>query len=191
MKSDFENFSKNLASYLLKYRQTQGLTQTQLAEKCSLTRALVTQIESGGSNPTLETLLKISHSLGISVEEMIKAPDEMFVVYRNEDIPLDRRKKDGVTVRKLSSNSNSNLSLEEVTLAPHAQFKGSPHRAGTFELSYCAEGELTLSFAHNQGAKLKSGDFIHFPGNQAHTYSNRGKVPLRFISLVSFGPLTS
>ncbi len=70
MKNTFENFSKNLGAFLLKLRQTQGITQAQLAQKCSLTRALVTQLESGASNPTLETLLKISHSLGVSLEEI-------------------------------------------------------------------------------------------------------------------------
>lgn len=52
-------------------RQTTGLTQEQLAEKCSLSCAFVGHIERGTRIPSLETLVAISEVLSVSLDGLV------------------------------------------------------------------------------------------------------------------------
>src|SRR5919202_530946 len=54
-----------VAAKLIKYRATNGLSQRALAEKLGKKQPYVARLESGESNPDLETLVNISRALGI------------------------------------------------------------------------------------------------------------------------------
>ncbi|HYG84470.1 MAG TPA: helix-turn-helix transcriptional regulator [Verrucomicrobiae bacterium] len=53
-----------LAREIIKARLSKKLTQTELAERAGVSRMVVARIESGTSNPTLETVSKVASALG-------------------------------------------------------------------------------------------------------------------------------
>ena len=53
-------------------RQQHGITQEELAEKASLHRTYLSDIERGARNPSLETLVRLAAALQISLAEMFK-----------------------------------------------------------------------------------------------------------------------
>ena len=59
-----------LSDNIKKYRQIQGLTQKQLADKVGISGAFMSLIEQGKNNPSDENLKKIAQVLGVSVEEL-------------------------------------------------------------------------------------------------------------------------
>lgn len=59
-----------LSDNIKKYRQIQGLTQKQLADKVGISGAFMSLIEQGKNNPSDENLKKIARVLGVSVEEL-------------------------------------------------------------------------------------------------------------------------
>lgn len=59
-----------LSDNIKKYRQMQGLTQKQLADKVGISGAFMSLIEQGKNNPSDENLKKIAQVLGVSVEEL-------------------------------------------------------------------------------------------------------------------------
>lgn len=57
---------------LPKLRKEKGLTQEGLARKANISYHTLIKLESGGiKNPKIDTVLKISSSLGVSIEELI------------------------------------------------------------------------------------------------------------------------
>lgn len=61
-------FLKNLA----KLRKEKGLTQEGLARKADISYHTVIKLESGGiKNPKIETLLKLSDALNVTVDKLI------------------------------------------------------------------------------------------------------------------------
>lgn len=56
--------SASLATQLSRARRAAGLTQAQLAEECGIQQAVVSRIESGKGNPTLETLEILARGCG-------------------------------------------------------------------------------------------------------------------------------
>lgn len=59
-----------LGDTIEKYRKIRGLTQKELADKVLISRSFISQIESGISNPSDETLQKIAEVLGVSVTDL-------------------------------------------------------------------------------------------------------------------------
>lgn len=59
--------------FLIKqYREKQGLTQKQLAEKIDVTTEYISYIENGQRTPSLALLKKIAKSLSINVKDLIE-----------------------------------------------------------------------------------------------------------------------
>lgn len=56
---------------LKKFRKQANLTQKQLAEKMNITRQAISNWENDKSQPDIDSIVKLSEALGISVEEMI------------------------------------------------------------------------------------------------------------------------
>ncbi|MBL7073362.1 MAG: helix-turn-helix transcriptional regulator [Candidatus Omnitrophica bacterium] len=57
---------------LAKLRKEKGLTQEGLARKADISYHTMIKLESGGiKNPKIETVIKISNALGISVDKVI------------------------------------------------------------------------------------------------------------------------
>ena len=67
------NFSRNariLAGNVRRLRQEAGLSQDGLAEAAKVRQALISEVELGEANPTLESLTKIANALKIPVANL-------------------------------------------------------------------------------------------------------------------------
>lgn len=53
-------------------RMIKNMTQNDLAIECDFEKASMSRIESGRSNPTVKTLLKISKALDVHISELFK-----------------------------------------------------------------------------------------------------------------------
>lgn len=51
------------------FRCKMGLSQKQLAEKVKLSQSTIAQIETGGNEPSLQTLRKISKTLSVAMKD--------------------------------------------------------------------------------------------------------------------------
>ena len=63
---------KILGEIIRKKRETQGLTQHQLAEKSKVDRNYIGMVERGERNPSYLSLQKIANGLCISVDELLR-----------------------------------------------------------------------------------------------------------------------
>ena len=55
---------------LKKYRQLQGLTQEQLAEKVLVRRETIMRLEAGRYNPSLKLAIDISRAVNVAIEDI-------------------------------------------------------------------------------------------------------------------------
>ena len=62
----------NIASKIINYRLDNNITQNELAEKLNITQAMVSKLESGEYNPTIEFLYKIVSTLGWKIKIVIE-----------------------------------------------------------------------------------------------------------------------
>ena len=57
-----------IACQLMNIRESMGLTQRELARRLGVTQQLISKIEKGANNTTLDTLLKVFFMLNVAIE---------------------------------------------------------------------------------------------------------------------------
>lgn len=63
---EISNLLVDIACEFIKYRDKNGLTQKDLAEKLQITQAMVSKLESGDYNPTIKMLFEMAQKLSWS-----------------------------------------------------------------------------------------------------------------------------
>lgn len=62
----------SISTKIFDYRNEKGLSQKQLAEILGITQAMVSKLESGEYNPTVEQLWKVSKKLGWNLQVVLE-----------------------------------------------------------------------------------------------------------------------
>lgn len=70
------NSSKELADYIKLHRKKLERTQTDVAEHIGLKQKTISAIENSAGNSRIDTLFKIAHELGLSIELKPKQENE-------------------------------------------------------------------------------------------------------------------
>ena len=65
--TDFVNVAVNLG----RIRRRTGWTQTELAKRVGTSQPRIAEIEGAQSNPTLRTLARIAHALGVTISALV------------------------------------------------------------------------------------------------------------------------
>ncbi len=68
-------------------------------------------------------------------------------------------------------------------MGPGDEHGAEAHAAGTTELLYVLDGELTLT-VRGAACSLAVGDAVGFRGDREHTYANNGPARVRFVMAV-------
>ena len=63
---EMENLA-NIVTAIYKKREKLGLSQKELAEMCDIPQSTVARIETFKTSPNIDTLIKITHKLGMKV----------------------------------------------------------------------------------------------------------------------------
>jgi|HubBroStandDraft_2_1064218.scaffolds.fasta_scaffold338720_1 transcriptional regulator with XRE-family HTH domain len=72
-----KNLSKSFAEVLRKHRKQKKITQETLAEKADVSPKMISVIERGVMNPSLNLMDSIAQGLGISLAQMIKEAEKI------------------------------------------------------------------------------------------------------------------
>jgi transcriptional regulator with XRE-family HTH domain len=73
-KSARDIFKNNLGRKVRELRLSLKMSQEDLAEEAETRRALISDIERGEANPTLDSILKIAIALGVEPTELFGSP---------------------------------------------------------------------------------------------------------------------
>ncbi|MCO4782373.1 MAG: helix-turn-helix domain-containing protein [Candidatus Cloacimonetes bacterium] len=173
-----------LAQNVAKFRKQKGLSQAEISELAQLPRTTWTHIESGSANPSLETLLKVSKVLHVSLDELISEPVQgAHHLYRANEMETLIKSSGAVEVFKLLPQAISGVQLERFEMNAKALMKGSPHQRGSIEYLVCIQGQISI-YLSGTPFHLFKGDVFVFEGDQAHSYKNNGNSKNSAISAI-------
>ena len=66
------DYIRKVGEAIKKARKEQGITQMDLADACNFEKQNMQRLESGRTNPTIKTLLKIARALDIELIDLLK-----------------------------------------------------------------------------------------------------------------------
>lgn len=187
--TDTDVVAQAIARNLRRLRASRGWSLDLLAARSGVSRGMVIQIEQARTNPSVATLVRLSDALGVSVAQLVDVADAppVRVVRAAAAVPLWRSDLGGVGTLLIGTEAPPVLELWDWRLAPGDRHEAEAHIAGTTELLYVLDGELTLTV---EGAVhiLATGDAGVFRGDRPHAYANAGAEPLRFLMSVTSTP---
>lgn len=173
-----------LGTRLHKRRSELQLTLRELAEKTDLTASFISQLERGLTNPSLNSLQRISDALNVPMlyfmEERINHSP---VVKAGNRATLDLA-DDRVTYELLVPDLTGNLEVLLGTINSDCQNIVRKLPVETEEVIYVLEGELVIGL-HEQEYRLNAGDSIRFNGSDLVKISCTGESRTRWISIIT------
>ena len=75
-----EKLYKLVGKRVGQHRKARGLSQTELANRCGLTRGSIANIELGNQRPTLHTLFTVAEALAVEPPVLLPAREELRAV---------------------------------------------------------------------------------------------------------------
>jgi transcriptional regulator with XRE-family HTH domain len=144
-----------LAANLRRMRIARRLSLSELARATGMSKATLSSVESGRSNPTVETLAALAGALRVSLGELLEEPPlgEIRVVRAGH---LERVEEGGVA-------------LSERAWDPHALEEPEPAPPGTRAGVYVLEGKL-IAGPVERLTELARGDYASFQIDVPHVY---------------------
>lgn len=199
----------DLGSELRRVRESKKLSLRAVASAVGVSASLLSQVETGKTQPSVSTLYALVNHLGISLDALMgtnrvmpgplsagdvssvgSAPEPSTdrrsdaVVQRREDNPVIEM-ENGVTWERLSVGESAVADPLIVTYAPGASssVEGKLMRHAALEYGVLLEGRLTLRIDF-ESYDLEPGDSFCFDANRPHLYINSGETPARGIWFV-------
>ncbi|WP_262525731.1 XRE family transcriptional regulator [Agrobacterium tumefaciens] len=142
-------------------RESRGWSLSDLAEKASVSRAMVYKVERGESSPTANMLGKLSGAFGLSMSTlMARAEIQQGRLLRKADQPTWTDPETGYLRRHVSPRSDMPLDLVNVTL-PAGKDVPMPASAYAFlrQLVWVLSGELVFIEGQTRH-EMKEGDCL-------------------------------
>jgi transcriptional regulator with XRE-family HTH domain len=144
-----------LAANLRRLRIARRLSLSELARATGMSKATLSSVESGRSNPTVETLASLAGALRVSLGELLEEP------------PLGEIRV--VRVGRLDRIDEPGVALCERAWGPHQVEEGSPAAAGTRAGVYVLDGKL-ITGPVERVTQLTAGDYASFPVDVPHLF---------------------
>jgi len=170
-------------------RGDRGWTLDRCAEESGVSRRMIVNVESGSSNASIATLLRLARALNVSLAELVSDADagtEVTVSTAESRTPLWHGELGGTAVLTASADTPDMLELWDWTLGPQEVYTSEAHHPGTLELLHVLSGQVRLTVDRRDHV-LRPGAAASFPGDVPHGYANAGRRRARF-TLTVFEP---
>lgn len=175
------NLLEHVADNLKRARERHGWTQQDLAGRASVSRRMLTVVESGQGNISLTTLGRIATALDVPFAELV-APVAGQV--SQLDVVVWRGRRPGSQARMLLSQPASReIEMWEWSLAPKERYQAEPDPPGRSAFVYVISGGLTL-YLSGHSVILKAGGFYAYACDHEYGYANHGAKTCRFVNTV-------
>ena len=196
----------DVGSELRRVRESRKLSLRTVASAVGVSASLLSQVETGKTQPSVSTLYALVNHLGMSLDGLLRqAPAEPTtapssssaptpgpsgprrsdsVVQRREDNPVIEM-ENGVTWERLAIGESTIADALVVTYGPagSSSVEGKMMRHSGLEYGVILEGRLTLHLDFDT-YELEPGDSLCFDSTRPHRYDNRTDQPARGIWFV-------
>ncbi len=184
-----------IGAELRRVRVEKKLSLRSVATAVGVSASLLSQVETGKTQPSVSTLYSLVNHLGISLDGIMsgsggpsstknKSGSTNSVVQRGGDNPtIDM--ENGVTWERLAPGSTDLADPLLVTYPPgsSSSLEGKLMRHGAAEYGYLLQGTLTLKLEF-ETLEINAGDSFSFDANRPHLYRNESNQTVKGIWFV-------
>lgn len=166
---------------LRRLRLERNLSLGQLSALSGVSKVMLSQIEKGTSNPSVNTVWKIADALQLPYTALLERSVEGGTVVSAADIPVQALDAGQGTLRCYYHHTQErSFELFQMTVAAGGSYVSEGHGERTDEYTLVTEGELRITL-DDGGHTLRAGDAISFHSNRQHCYQNTGGGELKLL----------
>lgn len=160
-------------------RLLKGLTLKALADLAGCSESMLSRIENGNANPSINTIHRVALALGIPVSGLFQDDNEGDNVVLRQGfrptVEIDRLSRGrGTTLEALIPSARGNLLSGYINdIEPGGGSRGTIQHEGE-EFGYVLDGTIELT-VENKRYQLRQGDSFHFRSERPHSYTNIGR----------------
>ena len=173
-----------IAFNLKRLRNEKNLTLGQLANLAGVSKVVLSQIEKGEANPTINTIWKITGALQLPYSALLEMPEKAAVQIRKKEISALSEDKYHI-VHYYAKTADRNFELYQIEVEPGCEHASIGHSTNSFEYLMMLKGELILETGGEEYF-LKKDDAICFDASGAHSYKNVGKKDAKAVLLIHY-----
>ncbi|MBW5381558.1 helix-turn-helix domain-containing protein [Brachyspira hampsonii] len=154
-------------------RTKKGILLKDLAKKCGISSSMLSQIEKGNANPSLNTIKSIAKELGVPIFQFFIEEDEKISkinILKEKDRKVMATRE--VTYELLSPEGSSNIEFIRMILNEkglESSIEPMPHKGEEVAFLLSGKAEITIS---DQSAIMYPGDSIYIPALAPHKWKN-------------------
>lgn len=174
-----------LGKKIVEFRKQKGFTIKQLAERTTVTASLLSQIERGLADPSLNTLRMISSALDIPMFNLfIEAVDTKDLIVRANSRKQIAFPSDNAEYALLSPDLSGAIEMVLMKLPSKTHSVRNLMAHTGEEVAYVHQGEVVLHLA-DRVEILRVGDSVKFPPGVKHKWENKGDTDVQIIFAIT------
>ena len=180
-----------IANHVRQRRQELGLNVGQLAERCGISKGMLSKIENAQTSPSLATVERLAAALDMPVTALFRGLEEeqdaIFVKAGSGPEIVRQGTRAGHIYQLLGSLRGPRKRVEPllVSLTESSEVFPIFQHSGT-ELLYMLQGVMDYGYGKQQ-YRMEPGDTLQFTGDIPHGPTMLVKLPIRFLSITFYG----
>lgn len=163
----------NIGEKIIEYRSQKKLTIKEVANKAQVTPSMLSQIERGLSNPSINTLKMIAKALEVPLFNFFKenkASDEL-VVRKGKRVKLTFPENNNLMYEMLSPTGSGDIQFMSMDLTPNEATSDEMMNHIGEEVAIVLEGKVDLEL-ENEIITLNNGDSVKILPHMNHRWIN-------------------
>ncbi len=173
-----------IAVNLKRLRTEKNLSLGQLAELAGVSKVMLSGVEKGSSNPTINTIWKIASALEVTYTDLLELPETNVIHVRKEEIQsLD----DNLfhIFGYYRRDSNHNYEIFQIELDEGCVHESIGHSKESVEYIMMIDGEMEIN-VNGRNHLLKKDDGFCFEAATPHIYRNYGPQKVKAVLMIFY-----
>lgn len=179
---DTSDVNKYIGERIRNLRNSNGLTQQELADRTELTKGFISQLERGQVSASVVTLFDLIECLGTTPAEFFRQEEEK-VVFSEQEY-FEKIDEEGNSIQWIVPSAQK-YQMEPllVVLQPRGKLEEDKPHTGE-EFGFVLSGRLNLHLGEKT-YQIKAGESFYYQASQAHYLENPGSRPAKLIWISS------
>lgn len=176
----------NIGEKILEYRKLKDYSIKDLSDKSGVTSSMLSQIERGLANPSINSLKSIAKALEVPIFNFFISPldTSSLLVRSNQRKKMTLADNDDFIYELLSPNTRGAIGMMLMTLSPGSSSSADLMDHPGEEEAFVKKGQVEL-YLHDQVIVLEEGDSIRILPHMSHRWHNPFKTEAQVVFAVT------
>ncbi|MGI5947780.1 MAG: helix-turn-helix domain-containing protein [Lachnospiraceae bacterium] len=176
----------NIGKKLQELRSKNGISMRKLSAQAGITPSMLSQIENGQVNPSINTLRSLANALGAPLYHFFKEETEhTLVVTPTTRKIIGLKNKPEVVYELLTPDTQGSIEFCMMVIPPNSDSNSHPQSHIGEEVAFLYSGEIVNVEIDTQCFSLRQGDSIRIPGQAQHIWHNPSSSPVQIIFAIT------